>query len=339
MVVAIIALLVAILLPSLSRAREQARSVACASNLRQAVSGAILNQVESQMKKERWSTNFGWATASLKQNQGQTDIFNCPADPAPLPVPAVFDKIYLGSEYRGTSAGDSIFNRVKKYGDGQWVTDLQDQVIGSNFGGDAYTENTGDCLVEYNASFGDSVVSATVRRDVTNRDHNGYSYKGKALWKNSTSNGASVDVPILWMSYGANASAGIKGVKSMPILVIEAAKLGVFPEGFNVTSQGTYPADHLGKSLRFRHGNAIRVQGIGGIGSLFTARFAQPSNATDTEYKPRDKANTGFLDGHVERLAHHQLFTLDPNNPDNVKPEPRRALWIGTRRDNKPGTY
>ncbi len=332
-VVAIIALLVAILIPSLNRARNQARAIACASNMRQAVSGAILHQVESQMKKERWSTNFGWATSSLKQNKGQTEIFTCASDPNPLPVPAVYDRIYLGSEYRGTSSGDAIFNRVKRYGGDSWVTDFQDQVIGDDFGGDAYTENTGDCLVEYDASPGDTVVRATAKVDVTNRSHNGYSYRGEQLWSNNNTSGE-VDMPILWMSYGANAAAGIKGVQGMPILIIEAAKLGVFPEGFNVTSQGFYPRDHLGKSVRFRHGGRIQVEGIGGPGSLFTKRFAQPAQATDHDYEPREKANAAFLDGHVERLAPHQLFTLDPINPDNNKPTPKRNLWIGARRGN-----
>ena len=70
-VVAIIALLIAILLPSLANARNLARSAVCASNLRQGLTGVLLTQAETQMRKEQWSTNFGWAVQSLKQNRGQ----------------------------------------------------------------------------------------------------------------------------------------------------------------------------------------------------------------------------------------------------------------------------
>ena len=73
-VVAIIALLVAILLPSLARAREEARATACGSNMKQALNGMFLAKAETHMRKEDWSTNFGWAVRSLKQNSGQTEL-------------------------------------------------------------------------------------------------------------------------------------------------------------------------------------------------------------------------------------------------------------------------
>ena len=87
-VVAIIALLLAILLPALVEARNQAQAAVCGSNMKQALHGVALQMAETQMRKEHWSTNFGWAVQSLKQNKGQTDLFTCPADPAPRPVPA-----------------------------------------------------------------------------------------------------------------------------------------------------------------------------------------------------------------------------------------------------------
>ncbi|MBI4580927.1 MAG: type II secretion system protein [Planctomycetes bacterium] len=70
-VVAIIALLVSILLPSLKAAREQARSAVCLSNLKQCLNGIKLKQAETQMRKEVWSTNFGWDVESYRAHKNQ----------------------------------------------------------------------------------------------------------------------------------------------------------------------------------------------------------------------------------------------------------------------------
>ena len=247
--------------------------------------------------------------------------------------------IWLKGRFRGMTAGDAIFNRVKRLSPSRWVTDIQDQVIDDDFGGDAYTENTGDCLVEYSiTNKGQHFVRATVRPDVTNRDHDGYSYKGELLWKNTRSGGVPIQMPLLWMSYGANASAGLLNTKGTPVLLVEAGKLGVFPESFGGTSQGYHYADHLGKSLRFRHGGRVHKKGLGGAGSDFTVRFAQPALEADKHYEPREKMNAAFLDGHVERLGYYQMFTLDPMYPDSVKPTPKRTLWFGNRK-GRPTTF
>ncbi len=328
-VVAIIALLVAILLPSLQAVREQARAAVCASNLRQTILGVNLHKVAIASNKDQWSTNFGWATYSLKQNKGVTELFTCPSDPNPLPVPAVLDRLSLGGKYRGTTTGDAIFNRIKRTPT-DWVLDIQDQVDNNLLGGDAYYDGAGDCLVQFQATRGQKAARATVQLTETNWTHIGYTYQGQLLWDRS---GSEVQVPLMWMSYAANAAAGVKGVKGSPILVIEGGKLGVFPEPF--TTNGDFPADHLGKSLRFRHGGKNSVPGIGGRGSLFTARFEQPTTLTDPSYVPRERLNAGFLDGHVESMKHRQLFTLDPDNPDFIKPLPQRNVWFGIRGSNQ----
>lgn len=327
-VVAIIALLAAILIPALSNARSLARSAACASNLRQGLNGVLLAKAERQMRRERWSLNFGWAVDSYKNNAGAADIFECPEDPDPKPVPAVYDHQYGHDGLEGISSGASVFNRFKRDGN-RWTFDFQDQVAGNMLGGDSYSEPTGDCLVEFTANPGQGTVSATVRRDVTYYDHRGYSLRGKQLWTNTQSSGP-IDLPLLWTSFGANASSGLRNVKGSPIVVVEAGKLGVFPEDFAVTSQGSRPRDHLGKAVRFRHGSRAPKPYLGGAGSDFTTQLHLPTSAIDPLYQPRTKANAGFMDGHVEALGYYEMFTGDAARP-NTPPPIRRTLWVGLR--------
>jgi prepilin-type N-terminal cleavage/methylation domain-containing protein len=64
-VVAIIALLIAILLPSLSRARDQARAAVCGGKMRECTRGAQMWVFELQ--KDLMPTNAGWAAGALNQ--------------------------------------------------------------------------------------------------------------------------------------------------------------------------------------------------------------------------------------------------------------------------------
>lgn len=339
-VVAIIALLVAILLPSLASARDQARAAQCAANLHQGLNGVVLAQVEARMRKDRWSTNYGWATYSLKQNKGQTGIFTCPADTNPRPTAAVFDDIYVDGTFEGRTAGDAIFSRVAWYNN-EWVTDCQDQVLGDWFGGDSFSDPVTDCGVHYSVNgIGQPRTTARVQLGVTNRVHNGYSWNGKQIWRNGA--GTNVGIDLLWLSYGANASAGLQGVKGNPILIVEAGKNGVFAEQFvGPTTYYNYPMDHLGWTLRFRHGsraNDPALRGKDWTANLVPTITASSSGAWDQKYEARNRLNAGFLDGHVERLLYSQLMTVNSANP-LLKPEPKRSVWVGMRRADAPGSF
>jgi prepilin-type processing-associated H-X9-DG protein len=73
-VIGIIALLIAILLPTLNRARQEANKVKCASNLRQFGQGARLWQAENVKKKFEMGAYYG-NLASVKINGG---VWVCP---------------------------------------------------------------------------------------------------------------------------------------------------------------------------------------------------------------------------------------------------------------------
>jgi prepilin-type N-terminal cleavage/methylation domain-containing protein/prepilin-type processing-associated H-X9-DG protein len=93
-VIGIIALLIAILLPSLSRAREQAQSVACLSNLRQIGNATVMYT----------NANKGWFPRAANTYQPDDWIYWQAAqlpirDQCPF-VPYMSDKVFVEAHYR-----------------------------------------------------------------------------------------------------------------------------------------------------------------------------------------------------------------------------------------------
>ena len=322
-VVAIIALLTIILVPSLRQARNQAQAVYCANNIRQAANGAIITLFEAGMRKERWSTNYGWAVQSLRVNQGQTEIFTCPSDPHPRPTPAVLTKIYDGSTYHGTTSSDAIFNHQYDKGAGKWQTDIQDSVDGDLFGRDAFTNDV-DLLLEYRVGIRQRFAPVSVAQKESAWRFDVYTYMGRLIWSNANTGNGPFTLPIMWLSYAANASAGLKTIKGNPALIVEAAKPGVFPESFIKSGTTGTPTDDLSRVLRFRHGHFVNQPGL--VGYDFTTP-GQVNTRPDPAYQPRDRMNVGYLDGHVERMMYWEMMTLQA--PD--KPIPRPMVWYGLR--------
>ncbi len=336
-VVAIIALLVAILVPALSRAREQARAAAGSSNLRQGLMGMYLEKTEKQMRKEEWSTNYGWAVKSLKQLKNETNVFHCPSDPNPYPIAAVQDRLFDDSgRPRGTTTGDAIFSRAirDRTSPGSWTTDIQDQVDPlAASGTDAYNDPAGDLLLDFKPSAPmQKWVSADISKGNASWRHDVYSYDGKTIALNVQGT-VTAQIPLMWMSFGANASAGLKGVKGNPILVAEAGKPGIFPEKL-----GSYPFDHLGWVLRFRHGGysgksflrgADWTRGTLGLRPPMTGITL--GNWADPNYIPEQRTHAGFVDGHVELMPWWELIS-DPNGAiSGGRPTPKWHYWYGSR--------
>lgn len=339
-VVAIIALLISILLPALQSAREAAQAAVCLSNNKQMLQGVLLKQVETQMRKDRWSTNFGWAVESLRVNKGQTKLFTCPSDPAPRPIPAIkvqqYDGVIGSSAYRGTTTGDAIFNRSRQSG-GVWQVDVQDQLDGASFGGDAWNDSAGDLLFSFSASSPNQThVMATPSIGAASWHFNVETYTGKTICTDAGRTGGSYSTPLLWMSYGANAAAGLKNVKGNPILIVEAGKFGIFPKHPNASSFGSYQFDHLGRALRFRHGGRDPrpyLTGFNYVADTFD-KWVVPVNSgalrpeqIEKNYRSRNQTDAGFLDGHAERMSWRQLFK-QPHTPVST-PEPYLVPWYG----------
>lgn len=342
-VVAIIALLVAILLPSLTRARESTRATLCGTRIKESLNGTLLHYHETGMRRENWSTNFGWAVYSLKVGKGQPEIFSCPSDENPLPIPAAFSHMFDGDKSRGMTTTDGIFNRIYERGNGQWELDIQDQLEGAIFGGDAYNDPMADARIQYDARKGTYRTTANAEPGNAAIRHEIYSYQGDWLWRvgGGTNEGGPRNVTLMWMSYGVNASAGLKNMRGTPILVAEARKLGLFPERL-----GGYEADYLQRALRFRHGSRTGLSGLAGGNYAYGAgnvwnnippvnNPVLPENSPyrDKEYVSRSRLNAGFFDGHVESITYQQMFMdFDNTLAERQRAVPKESMWIGTRR-------
>lgn len=339
-VVAIIALLISILLPSLKRARAASRATVCGTNIKTAIQGINLAMTEMAMHRQQWTTNFGWATHSLRQNKGALDLFACPDDPAPRMIPALLCRLYSGSTYRGMTSSDAIFNRIRTVAGNRWQLDIQDQLEDNMFGGDAGSKGElNDLLLEYTPVRGQKYTMATNVANERSWRYQVLSYDGKTIHTEDLNSGGpppsgwTVKVPMMSLSYGANAFAGLRNVKGTPALIVESAKFGLFPE-----SLGNFPADNLAWALRFRHDGAARTHGLAGFNYTSTFDLPDPNSIPaqdqmDIFYEPQNKMNVGHLDGHVERLGYWQLFDLQPGaTTSGGMPVPKRNIWMGLKR-------
>ncbi len=329
-VVAIIALLVAILLPSVQRARETARNAICASNQKQILTGALMHVMEARPGTERISLNFSWAIPIFKKNQAETGVFTCPNDTNPYPVPALYDRYYGGGNSVRTGA-DSVFNKIVRPNPGRYELDIQDRVEGGLFGGGDADGSDIDLLLSYSPSRGDSSTDVTVGQLESGYTHSVLDMNGKTIWDPaSQGQGNYYRFPLLWMSYGINAATGLKGVKGAPALLLESTKMGIIPEPL-----GPYPHDSLAADdsrsftpLRFRHGG--KTSDPRTRPALYRRARSALSRTEDTEARRGNRTNVGFLDGHVEKKHFADMFGDGPQIDSLGNLQWRRAFWVGT---------
>lgn len=321
-VVAIIALLIAILLPALTAARNEAQAASCLSNLKQVSNGLQIHLIEQGMRRERVSTNYGWATYSYKANKGAGKLFTCPADTNPRPLPPVFADIFDQSNApRGRAAGDGVFNRIMNDPNqgGRYLLDIQDTVDGDGRGRDASgnpTTGDQDLVLGYVVQKGASTAPVQVDHVESAWSFKVLNHKGQMLWNNPRGSTPSVQLPLMWLSYGANASAGLQSVKGNPILIIENRMPGCFPESLQKNGQGR-KEDKLTEVLRFRHGPRLRNKD-------FTDKW-------DPTYAARERTNAAFYDGHAERLLYSRIIGKGPQVTNAGRLLWYRDMWLGVR--------
>jgi len=108
-VISIIALLMSVLLPSLSRAREQAKRTVCANNLHQTGVSLIMyaGEFNSQFPRTQptasmpyWLWNIGKTTVDVMLKGGMTrEQFYCPSNIMRKNMDTLWDYDYQGSEW------------------------------------------------------------------------------------------------------------------------------------------------------------------------------------------------------------------------------------------------
>jgi prepilin-type N-terminal cleavage/methylation domain-containing protein/prepilin-type processing-associated H-X9-DG protein len=303
-VVAIIAMLVAILLPSLVGAREQARGAVCGARIKECTTATVMAILERQA--DRAAANFGWGTLALFQLGGVTETFLCPSDKNPDAIPAFLDRQYKDGQLNAVVSPDSPFSTFESLGDDRWRLNIQDQIDGASLGGDLDT----DLVFEYDAPKGAKLTTVTITDASVAWGHTITDYKGKTVADKTA--GKQFTVPLLWSSFAMNASAGIKNQKASPrtVLLVEYRNLDG-RKGAAVPEQlGDWPQDSsLAKAVQARHPFIREERNKAGqlVGLI-------------------GKANVGFIDGHVERVDTKKLWLRTPN-PLWHPQRPTNVLW------------
>lgn len=301
-VVAIIALLISILLPSLAKARDQATAAVCAGRMRECTRACAMWLLQQQ--KDQMPTNLGWASGTLREAGGQTEVFTCPGDRKAKPVPAVLVNMYQPGFSRlcAVASPDGPFNQIRT-ASGQWEAWMQDCIDGTGFGGGDGSRNSSDFDVKlrYPAVKGANTTTTTLAGIDAAWDFSIATYKGRPVFANAKNAiGRTFNTPLFWGSFAMNASAGLKNQRtSNMLLLVEYSEWAAFSEPL-----GNYAADITVLSRPTR------------------------SEMTWVQYRHSagKRANTGFLDGHVERLGKERL--ADPNAPIWHPKRPRN--WRAT---------
>ncbi len=328
-VVAIIALLVAILLPSLIGARDASRAVVCASRLKHAGDSAYMWM--QHLNGSQMPTNAGWAAGALKMASGQTALFTCPTDPNPTPIPAFLVDMYDGapgaSRPYATASPDGPFNRISRVGQG-WSVNIQDEIRGCSPGGD---NDTVDVEFSYPlANRGDTTIRVSLGSVSAGTNFSVRDWKGRTVIGNvKMPDTRDFTAPLLWGSFGMSVTAGSSSVKGNPVMLAEYNNWGIFPE-----RAGNFPIHNLKANMRFRHGGTLNS-------ATDMYEVDKRGRRKDPTYTAREKANVAFRDLHVEKVNWDRAIRqLDPIGIDykaSDTPTSYTSLWLGTPAPRPPG--
>lgn len=303
-VVAVVTLLISILLPSMARAREAAKGVVCANNIRQLITGGNLWLSEST--RDRSPAHRGWATFVYKVMSGQGEPFTCPSDINPSPIPAISLRGYkpgVGDEGGGTDRGQSMdsaycvrYQEASGRNKNRYVIGVEGEYA-KGTGGDA---DYNDYWVSY-VPDGPRAKTGTfnARRDGTNHNLVVYDWQGRILERTAAQT-ATYPAPILWGSYAMNLSSAMRGARPQQMLYLEYLDWAAVvepefqiarPPGWKFTSNHPrWRSDEPAQMAAVRHNRRL---------------------------------NVGFLDGHVDRVAPARVSRPAPGSPN--------AIWHPTR--------
>ncbi len=279
-VVAIIALLVAILLPSLARARESARAAVCGHHIRLITQSGIMWMTDQ--KKDAIPVHRGWAPFVFKYMKNQSEPFRCPSDDPPVPIAPMFIAQYrVGFNYPTVATDSGFFLRHPVDAQGQYRLGFETQALDGT-GNDA---DYNDATIYFTPEADKNYATVWAQKGSTGRELTLLDYRNRTVAENFTSV-SKFKHPLLWGSYAMNLSAAIPGAKPWHILYLD-----------------------------YEDWSAVSEPSFGGRPSPTGASWDGPGvpDLLKRALRHNGRVNVGYTDSHVERLVASKLAM--PNSP------------------------